>query len=91
MFLDTPRHVLWLKLSDPQELPIADYLPLLRPHGTFVLVGVVPTPLSIPIFSLLGGELLIDTLMPTIYHPDPLADFTQSMGRLPVATSAPPR
>jgi D-arabinose 1-dehydrogenase-like Zn-dependent alcohol dehydrogenase len=43
---------------DPEELPIAEYLPLLRPHGTFVLVGVVPKPLSIPIFSLLGGESL---------------------------------
>lgn len=43
-------------MLDPDELPIADYLPLLRPHGTFVIVGVVPKPLSIPVFALLGGQ-----------------------------------
>lgn len=42
-------------MEDPDELPIAEYLPLLRPHGTFAIVGVVPRPLSIPVFAILGG------------------------------------
>jgi D-arabinose 1-dehydrogenase-like Zn-dependent alcohol dehydrogenase len=45
-----------LTAADPDELSIAEYLPLLGPHGTFVIVGVIPKPRSIPIFALLDGE-----------------------------------
>jgi alcohol dehydrogenase (NADP+) len=54
----------WANELDPDELPVAEYLPLLRPHGTFVIVGVVPKPLSIPVFSLLGGEYLTRNINP---------------------------
>lgn len=45
-----------LTAADPDDLPIAEYVPLLRPHGTFVIVRAVPRPLFIPIFALLDGE-----------------------------------
>lgn len=45
--------------SDPESLPVDDYLPLLRPHGHFILVGVVPKPLSIPAFSLILGNIKV--------------------------------
>lgn len=32
---------------DPQQLPVADYMRLLRPMGTIVVVGIVPDPISI--------------------------------------------
>jgi alcohol dehydrogenase (NADP+) len=41
---------------DPPELPVAEYLPLLKPTGTLVLVGVVPTPMSVPAFPLITGK-----------------------------------
>lgn len=41
---------------DPETLPITEYLPLLKPHGYFVIVGIAPKPLEIPTFALLGGN-----------------------------------
>lgn len=40
-------------LSDPENFPIADYLPLLTPAGIFCIVGVIPTPLQVPAFPLI--------------------------------------
>lgn len=40
-------------LSDPENFPIADYLPLLTPTGIFCIVGVIPTPLQVPAFPLI--------------------------------------
>jgi D-arabinose 1-dehydrogenase-like Zn-dependent alcohol dehydrogenase len=48
-----------LRSSDPDRLPVNDYLPLLRPNGTFVLVGLVPEPLSIPSFSLILSQVKV--------------------------------
>jgi D-arabinose 1-dehydrogenase-like Zn-dependent alcohol dehydrogenase len=38
---------------------VNDYLPLLRPHGFFILVGIVPKPLCIPTFPLLAGNIKV--------------------------------
>lgn len=45
--------------ADPETLPVNDYLPLLRPNGTFVLVGLVPKPLAIPSFSLILSQVQV--------------------------------
>ncbi|WRT70565.1 uncharacterized protein IL334_007563 [Kwoniella shivajii] len=45
--------------SNPSELPVADYLPLLKPEGTFCLVGIVPKPLEISTFPLIMGTAAI--------------------------------
>ncbi|KAL1409368.1 hypothetical protein Q8F55_003350 [Vanrija albida] len=44
---------------NPAALPIAEYLSLLRPRGTFVMVGVVPTPLQVPTFPLIFNSLAV--------------------------------
>lgn len=35
-------------IPDPKELPVAEYMRLLRPMGTIVVVGIIPEPISIP-------------------------------------------
>jgi alcohol dehydrogenase (NADP+) len=42
--------------NDPPDLPSADYIKLLRPNGNFVLVGVIPKRLELPVFPLILGE-----------------------------------
>lgn len=46
-------------LSDPENFPIADYLPLLTPSGIFCIVGVIPTPLQVPPFPLIMNSACI--------------------------------
>ncbi|WVW86524.1 hypothetical protein I302_108573 [Kwoniella bestiolae CBS 10118] len=41
---------------NPDTLDVLPYMPLLRPHGTLCLVGIVRNPLSVPCFSLISGN-----------------------------------
>ncbi|KIR29961.1 alcohol dehydrogenase [Cryptococcus deuterogattii LA55] len=44
---------------NPENFPIADYLPLLTPSGIFCIVGVIPTPLQVPPFPLIMNSACI--------------------------------
>ncbi|KIR63817.1 hypothetical protein I312_105236 [Cryptococcus bacillisporus CA1280] len=43
--------------ANPEELPVTEYLPFLRPEGVFAFVGVSPKPIVVP-----GGPLIVGSL-----------------------------
>lgn len=68
---------------NPASLPIDQYINLLRPRGTIVLVGIVPAPLSVPTFPLIFKSLAVAGSV--IGSPAEIAELFELIARHPEA------
>ncbi|KAK8869700.1 hypothetical protein IAR55_000268 [Kwoniella newhampshirensis] len=55
---ERPLDLIFCTLN-PSELVVTNYFPLLRSNDTLVLVGIIPTPLQVPLIPLFTGQIAL--------------------------------